>query len=343
MKVFLDCRLLSNKPTGISRYTEQLIYFYSNYTKVSKLILIVNSKEMAFPYGFDYLETKLSPFNILDCIKFSFLLNKKNIDLLHSPFYSSVFFNKKFIKVVSVMDLMYRIIPNYFHNNKLINFCKVVYFDIIVFFSTNNSKLILSISESTKNDLLTFFRVNSAVIKLGFTELNLTLLISKKISNLNSYKYYLYVGNNRKQKNLNFLISTFSKSISNKKLVIVGGKIKSGNDNIINIESVNETELAYLYKNCYCFVFPSLYEGFGLPILEAISFLKPILISRSGSLTEFSYFNLNYFDPIDETELLRYLNNEKLIKKGSNYNKMKELYNWNNYFMTLENLLIKLI
>ena len=45
-------------------------------------------------------------------------MNKKNIDLLHSPFYSSVFFNKKFVKVVSVMDLMYRIIPNYFHNNK---------------------------------------------------------------------------------------------------------------------------------------------------------------------------------------------------------------------------------
>ena len=138
-------------------------------------------------------------------------MNKKNIDLLHSPFYSSVFFNKKFVKVVSVMDLIYRIIPNYFHNNKLINFCKVIYFDIIVFFSTNNSNLIISIS--TKNDLFTFFRVNSAVIKLGFTKLNSNSLISKKISNLNSHKYYLYVGNNRMQKNLNFLISTFSKSI----------------------------------------------------------------------------------------------------------------------------------
>ena len=140
-------------------------------------------------------------------------MNKKNIDLLHSPFYSSVFFNKKLVKVVNVMDLMCRIIPNYFHNNKLINFCKVIYFDIIVFFSTNNSNLIISISESTKNDLFTFFLVNSAVIKLGFTKLNSNSLISKKNSNLNSLKYYLYVGNNRKEKNLNFLISTFSKSI----------------------------------------------------------------------------------------------------------------------------------
>ena len=338
----MDCRLLSNKPTGISRYTEQLIFFYSDYIKVSKLILIVNSKDLALPYGLDFLETKLSPFNILDCIKFSFLINKKNIDLLHSPFYSSVFFNKRFIKVVSVMDLMYRIIPHYFHSNKVINFFKVIYFDIIVFFSTNNSNLIISISESTKNDLINFFRLNSSVIKLGFTELNSNSLVSNKILNLKLNEYYLFVGNNRKQKNLNFLISTFLKSNSNKKLLIVGGKCQPGN-NIINIESVNESDLAYLYKFCYCFVFPSLYEGFGLPILEAISFSRPILISRSGSLTEFSYFNLNYFDPIDEIELLRYFNNENLIRKGSNYNKMKELYNWNNYFITLEDLLIKLI
>ena len=336
MTVFLDCRLLSKNPTGISRYTEQLIKFYSNHYNCSRLVLIINSKQYKVYDKVDYLITDLSPFRFIDCIKFSLLLRKQNLELLHSPFYSSVFFNKKFKKVVSVMDLMYKIIPNYFSSNSFLNYIKVKYFDLIVYLSLKNSSFLISISKSTEFDIKKYFNLNSITLKLGFTDLNIKNDdISIEINNLKSKEFYFYVGNNRKQKNLNFLIKCFLKSNSKKKLVIVGCTVKK-NKNIINYSSVNESELAFLYKSCFCFVFPSLYEGFGIPIIEAISFSSRIILSNAGSLKEFSIFGLNYFDPKNQSQLINYFNNEHLISNGKNYHLMKEIFNWDNYFKYLK-------
>lgn len=338
MIVYIDCRLLSDNPTGISRYTEQLIKFYKSSNICSNLVLIVNSNFDKHNSNFKYLVTDLNPFSIFDCVKFSLLINRQKLDLLHSPFYSSTFFNKNFKKVISVMDLMYGIIPNYFSKNYLINFLKVKYFDIIVFLSLRKSSLLISISETTKSDLSTKFNSISETIKLGFTDLDSNMIISEEIYKLKNVDYYFYIGNNRKQKNLDFLIQSFLKSNTNKKLVIAGCVVDKQN-NIINFKSVNETELGFLYKSCFCFVFPSLYEGFGIPVIEAISYSCPILLSNAGSLKEFKTFDLNYFNPKNENELINYFNNENLINHGANYNKLTQTYNWNNYFILLENLL----
>ena len=114
-------------------------------------------------------------------------------------------------------------------------------------------------------------------------------------------------------------------------LLITGCEINNNSNRIINLQSFSDQDLICLYKNSFCFVFPSLYEGFGLPIIESAIYSKKILSSENGSLIEFNYFGINYFNPKIKTQLLNYFNNESLIINIKTNIKISEIYSWNNY------------
>lgn len=216
--------------------------------------------------------------------------------------------------------------------------------DFIVKNTLIKSNLILTNSNTTKNDILRFFNLNSYVTPLGIS-LNYKTNIekSKYVSILKEIqdKYFLYIGNNRQQKNLEFLINTFLASKSNKKLVIVGCEITIPSSKIINFETVTDSELILLYNNSFCFVFPSLYEGYGFPIIESAKFGKRILSSDSGSLKEFSNLRVNYFDPLDSSSLLKYFNNESLIKSIDK--RYLNNYTWEKHDLILNKKITKLL
>ena len=120
---------------------------------------------------------------------------------------------------------------------------------------------------------------------------------------LQPYSYFLFVGNLEKRKNLSFLLSQFTTArkhalISQDTKLVLVGKLGIGyNDspnslflnknNIIHLGRLKEHHLVALYKFCKAFVFPSLYEGFGVPILEAMTQKAPVLISNIPSSLEF--------------------------------------------------------
>lgn len=336
MKVLLlDCRLFSKKPTGISRFTDELIKYFVNKNNIKLVVLIYPWQKSLF-LKYHQITTNSSPFRIWDILKLSLKLSFHNIDFLFSPFYSSVFFNFKFKKISCVMDLTYKMLPCYFSNNKFINYSKVLYLDFIVFFSLNNSYKIYSISKSTINDLLNCFGYYSKLLYLGTNKLSSTSS-PKQAFDVIPNEYYLYVGNNRINKNLDFLVSVYLNSKSNKKLVIAGCNIDAYHS-IINIVDPSDSDLYYLYENCFCFVFPSTYEGFGLPVLEALNFNKPILLSRTSSLLEFSVFNLNYFCPHKPIELSSYFNDDTLLLLPENLHMLSQ-FSWKNMSLTLNNTL----
>lgn len=339
MKTFvLDCRLYSKNPTGISRFTLELVKYLEGKSNNNLTLLIYSWQKLHFPKH-NLIITSYSPFRILDVFKLSLRLCFYKLDFFISPFYSSVFFNPNFKKICCVMDLTYKLLPQYFSKNMFINYCKVKYLDFIVYFSLHNSSIIFSISKSTIYDLKNTFGFNSYLLYLGVNKLS---SYSKTINNFNltPNNYYLYVGNNRINKNLDFLISAHINSRTNKKLVIAGCNVKS-KKNIINIINPSDSDLYHLYKNCFCFVFPSTYEGFGLPVLEALHFNKPILLSSASSLIEFSSFNLNYFSPYLSSELIEYFNNEYLIQKPANKHMLSK-FSWDNMRLTLDKVLHKL-
>ena len=120
-----------------------------------------------------------------------------------------------------------------------------------------------------------------------------------------------------------------------KKFVIVGGKphtISNVNsqraDNIVYTGYVTDDELYSLYKNARGFIFPSLYEGFGLPPLEAIIMgVKCIAVSNISVFKEIYHRNVYYFDPL-KPDLFDFekMSEKKLSDDDVNY--YKELYSW---------------
>ncbi len=164
MKVGIDCRLINRtQNTGISRYTEFLISYYVNCFGSGNVVLITNDESFVHE-DCSILLTKYKPYNILHFFKFSKFIECIGLDLIHIPFYSGFYIKKSKIKViVTVHDLMYRFVNGFFGNNFFINKIKIFYFDFIVKHTFLNADIIVSVSETTRNDVKKTFGFDSTL------------------------------------------------------------------------------------------------------------------------------------------------------------------------------------
>ncbi|MDD5341329.1 MAG: glycosyltransferase family 1 protein [Patescibacteria group bacterium] len=211
-------------------------------------------------------------------------------------------------------------------------------------FSIRKAKKIIAVSESTKNDLIKFFKVKPGKIEViyeGVEDFNQLVIDETKIKpELKVAKpYFLYLGTLEPRKNLVRLIEAFNefqKENKDFKLILAGktgwkyepifetiSRLKLQNK-VISVGYINKEEKIYLLRNSFAFVFPSLYEGFGLPILEAMNLGVPIVTSNIASIPELVIDNAVLADPysvgsirdalfrITKDNQLR----EKLTKKG---------------------------
>jgi glycosyltransferase involved in cell wall biosynthesis len=159
-------------------------------------------------------------------------------------------------------------------------------------------------------------------------------------------KYVLFVGTLQPRKNIVRLTEAFSKlEEKDLNLVVVGKKgwqyeeildaPKKYNveKKVLFLDSVSDSDLFSLYKNAQCFVLPSLYEGFGLPILEAMQYGCPVITSNVSSLPEAGGDAALYFDPLNIEDMAQKIKmvltdtnlREEMIKKG--YNQIKK-FSW---------------
>ena len=206
---------------------------------------------------------------------------------------------------------------------------------------------VICVSENTKNDLIELFNVSPtkiSVIRHGYTLGKESL---QRKSNIGNKPYILYVGQRGAYKNFSRLLQAYSYSSRLQrafKLVCFGGS-RFSNDEINQIKQLNlETEdvvhlngdddiLSTLYSNAAVFVFPSLYEGFGIPPLEAMSFKCPVVCSNTSSLPEVTGDAAEYFDPYNIEEMMFSIESvvfstekrNKLIKMGL---KRINLFSW---------------
>ncbi|MBW4684339.1 MAG: glycosyltransferase family 4 protein [Komarekiella atlantica HA4396-MV6] len=153
------------------------------------------------------------------------------------------------------------------------------------------------------------------------------------LSELLSKKYILVVGSLVPHKNIQAIITAFDLLVSNHEnihLLFAGNRgWHSKTDALIEsnkmygklihiLGSVSDAQLKALYKNCYCLVQASFYEGFGLPVVEALQYCKPVVASTGGSLPEVGGDFCIYFDPTQPTELHQAL--KKLLDSDIYYN-----------------------
>src|SRR5690606_29137003 len=236
-----------------------------------------------------------------------FYLRHLQLDIFHYPQFDLPFFLPKNVKVITTIhDLNPQKFPEFFQTT--LGRLKKYYSIFINSFTLKKSDIIIAISKSTKNEIINFygerFKNKIKVIYEGVKKVENSNIETELLNQIKEKyslkKYFLYVGNNRPHKNLKRMLHAFSE-IKNKfpdlKFVLVGRQLKNYEktekiisellirDRVIILE-LDDIHLRALYKGAAALVFCSLSEGFGLPILEAMSMGVPVITSNISSMKE---------------------------------------------------------
>ncbi len=209
--------------------------------------------------------------------------------------------------------------------------------------------LVLTISQNSKRDFLNYFSNSRVdVIYPGSSSIFSRKINKEKMGTiLRKYNldpgYILSVGTLEPRKNLTSLIKAYLKVNLSMPLVLVGAKgwknqeiidrIKKQSTKIRLVGFIPDEELAILYKGALCLVYPSFYEGFGIPILESMKCGTPVISSNTSSLTEVGGDAVLYIDPYDqrttEEALVKIVGDSKLrtslVSKGR---KQAQKFSW---------------
>ncbi len=367
-RIGIDARFFGLENKGLGRYTNELIKWLEkvykkaqNDNQAKKIeFYIFLRKENFSDYNpqnkhFHKVLADFHWYSLAEQIRFPFLLRKYKLDLVHFPHFNvPLLYRKKFI--VTVHDLILFHYPTVRNTtlNKLVYWFKLLMYHLVIRSAIRRSNLVIAISKFTKNDLINTLKTSSQKIKVIYegAEFNLNKERSTSREQKSTFfkkyaimkPYLLYIGNAYPHKNLERLVLVFKKLVQNgfdKQLVLVGkndyfyqrlkkfikkNKIKQ----VVVTDYVNDVDLERLYQDAEVFVFPSLYEGFGLPPLEALVYGLPVISSNRSSLPEILGDKVDYFNPENENDMARAISDcgqQKKVSKTDIIN-LKEKYSW---------------
>jgi glycosyltransferase involved in cell wall biosynthesis len=333
MKILYDHQIFNiQKYGGISRYFFELSKSKLYKGKIGVLHSDNEYYKKKFFLFYIYFFKNSNLINLLNGFYSTLLYLFGNFDIYHPTYYYSTFVLRHFKKikkpiVITVHDMIHERLPEYFIDKKVIEDKKI---------SILNADKIIAVSQSTKNDIISLYGVNSSKIQVIYHG---SKLIKGKNSHYNlPSRYILFVGNRGLYKNFGLLASSFSifsKKFKNYYLVCIGGgkftdieKLKLTELSIIDKclhFNVRDSDIHYFYSKASIFVFPSLYEGFGIPILESFECKCPTLLSNIPVFREIASDGAEYFDPhsvsslTDKLDLLSTMKDKsKLIKRALN-------------------------
>jgi glycosyltransferase involved in cell wall biosynthesis len=263
------------------------------------------------------------------------MIAEGSYDIFHPTYYDPYFLdllqNKPF--VLTVYDMIYELFPEYYPSTQKFLVGKSLLLQ--------KAAKIIAISENTKKDLIKLYHLPDKKIEVIYLASSLKSETGAQDYNTEELKlperYLLYVGNRALYKNFLFFAESILPLLSKDNtlsMICAGGKDFTqtekllfrtwGVEHRIHYVPVNDAILATLYTNALAFVFPSLYEGFGIPILEAFACNCPVLMSNTSSLPEIAGNACVSFDPKDKISIVDAVNQvlsdkslrEDLCKKG---------------------------
>ena len=229
--------------------------------------------------------------------------------LFHPTYYDLTFL--KYIGdnpfVITVHDMIHEKFPTSFYNvSEIIAHKKEV---------ITHAKRIIAISQNTKEDIIQLLHISPEKIDVIYHSTSMKPFTGKQRLTLPD-SFLLFVGDRTPYKNFNRLAKAFSELSTkdeNLFLVCTGMPFKQSekelldklniSNKVIHIKATDRT-LAELYSRAKLFVFPSLYEGFGIPILEAYACYCPVALSNTSCFPEIAGDAGIYFDPYSETSIL---------------------------------------
>ncbi|MBU0578080.1 glycosyltransferase family 4 protein [Patescibacteria group bacterium] len=320
MKIGIDARMYGVTFTGIGRYSSELIKNLAKQDGEHEYVIFMRKE------AFDSFEVPNKRFKkvLADFPHYSFgeqfgflsIINKEKLDLMHfTHFNAPIFYSRPF--VVTIHDLTL----SFFPGKKMTNWFQRLAYHIVVRNVTRKAKKIIAVSKNTKKDLIDALKIPSDKIEVIYNGVSFRFgdveptphpdLMPK----LGLQKpYFLYTGVWRDHKNIVGMIKAFdafNKDVGSQYNLVITGPhnptyheipdiIKElgveGDVHLVGL--VAEGDLLALYQGALAYVFPSFYEGFGLPPLEAMQCGTPVIASNTSATPEVcGEGNALFFDP----------------------------------------------
>ncbi|WP_409405003.1 glycosyltransferase family 4 protein [Priestia megaterium] len=329
MNIVINAILYHNQPRGVGRYLNSILYELANVDSTNQYYVYYTP----WMKDYEFLQIKKENFHFI-CINiprnkiirnfvqgfiFPFLILKHKPDILHVPDTSPVLF-KTCPTISNIHDLAEFYFPEKY--GKLRSFLRT----LIAKSQSKSSNHLITVSNYSKSDIQNKFNISDQ--KISSIHNGVDLKIFRKDKTLNSHEslkaiidkpYFLYVGELEKSKNTLLIFEAFLNlpvSMQEKYKIVLAGR--KGNDynrivEFINnnnmkdkvgiLDYVTDEQLHILYSECKAFIFPSLFEGFGLPIIEAMASEAPVICSNASCLPEIGGDAVLLFDPYNAKDL----------------------------------------
>lgn len=344
LRVGVNALFLKKAETGIGRVTRNLLEELARIDTKNEYILYTDSRlpNLKMPANF---KVKMVPSNFYrreDLIKQTVWervalpreAEKDSLNIFFSP-YNSVSRFKSLPNLVLLHDVIWKVLAQIY----LYNFRRKIYAGQ-TFEAVRVAKKILTVSEFSRREIykhldieLEKIKVIGAGISPDFRSLEKNdpaVLKTLKKFNIDN-PYLFYIGGFETRKNVSTLINAFAKIVNHyrnnlkNRILVIGGatpeekhplledvvglvkKLKI-EDSVRFVGKLSDEELVHFYNGADFFVFPSIYEGFGLTVLEAMACGVPIIASQIGSVKEVALDTVYYFHPEREDELVQSIN-----------------------------------
>ncbi len=365
-RIGIDARFYGPLGKGLGRYTQEIVDQVTSQDSENEYVIFLSKNNFDEFITQNNRVTKVLAdipwYGFAEQIQMPRIISKQNLDLMHFPHFNvPIFCSVPF--VVTIHDLILTKFPTIRATTlgPIIYFLKNIAYRLAINIAVKRSKKIIAVSEYTKKDIIEQFGIKPEKVSMiyeGVADLRQSIdsIFTAKLKTeevLSGYcilgPYLLYVGNAYPHKNLESLIKVFIRLRQHHpflKLVLVGRddyfyhRLKSfaeeagdNNESIIFPGYVPDRDLQTLFEQAAVYVFPSKYEGFGLPPLEAMSRGCAVVSSTATCLPEVLGDAASYFDPNNDEAMYQAIESvlvnptvkEQLIAKGKQRIK---LYSW---------------
>lgn len=327
MRIGIDCRMYSPAFTGIGRYVLELTENLLKIDNKNEYVLFFNNPEYRYFKPKNERVKKVlvdAPhYSFAEQIKFPLIMRKEKLDIMHfTHFNAPILYNRPFI--VTIHDLTLTLFPG----QKMVAPLHRLAYHMVIRHAVRKAKKVIAVSKNTKKDLSRYLNVPGKKVEVIYEGVNAEfreikghrLEIVRQKYDIKK-PFLLYTGVFRSHKNLVNLIKAFNILRRNYKLdinlVITGREDKFYPEVKEAIEKLNlkndvilpglvpEEDLISLYNSATVYVFPSLYEGFGLPPLEAMRCGTPVACSNASCMPEICGNAALFFSPHDINDMAK--------------------------------------
>ena len=369
MRIGFDGKRFFHNNTGLGNYSRSLIKVLSEYLPENEYLLYNPKKSSNYSLkNFNKSVIEVNPENYLSIRlkslwRLYFVSNKikeQNLAIYHGLSGEiPLGLPNNIKKVVTIHDLIFERFPNlYSYFDRKIHFLKFKY-------AAKKSDLVIAISQQTKNDIVTYLGIKEDKIKVIYQGCNAVFKQTFNEAEINSSlikynlpeNYILNVGTIEKRKNLLTILKSITNT--NKNLVVIGKKTDYFNEiwtyivsnnlekQVLFLKNLSLEEMAMIYQKATLFVYPSIFEGFGIPIIEALYSKTPVITSTGSCFSEAGGSHSIYINPESSEDLRKAidllwdnpLKRNEMQEKGfefvQKFNDEVIAKNWNELYQSL--------